>query len=84
MMYVYRFRLYPKKEQIEFLNSQMGHCRFVYNKLLEIAKKDYEVEGKKWNYYEYKRLLPRLKEEFLSGKFYLNVLVRDRISTRNR
>ena len=64
MLYVYRFRLYPKKEQIEFLNRQIGHCRFVYNKLLEIAKKDYEAEGKKWNYYEYKKLLPKLKEEF--------------------
>jgi len=64
MLYVYRFRLYPKKEQIEFLNRQIGHCRFVYNKLLEIAKKDYEAEGKKWNYYEYKKLLPKLKKEF--------------------
>ncbi|WP_239500148.1 helix-turn-helix domain-containing protein [Desulfurobacterium thermolithotrophum] len=52
MLYVYRFRLYPTREQIEFLNRQIGHCRFVYNKLLEIAKKDYETEGKKWNYYE--------------------------------
>jgi len=64
MLYVYRFRLYPKKEQVEFLNRQIGYCRFVYNKLLEIAKKDYEAEGKKWNYYEYKKLLPKLKEEF--------------------
>jgi len=64
MLYVYRFRLYPKEEQIEFLNRQIGHCRFVYNKLLETAKKNYETEGKKWNYYEYKKLLPALKEEF--------------------
>ncbi len=64
MLYVYRFRLYPKKEQVEFLNRQIGHCRFVYNKLLEIAKKDYEAEGKKWNYYEYKKLLPKLKGKF--------------------
>ncbi len=64
MLYVHRFRLYPKKEQVEFLNRQIGHCRFVYNKLLEIAKNDHEVERKKWNYYEYKKLLPKLKEEF--------------------
>ncbi len=64
MHYVYRFRLYPNKEQEEFLNRQIGHCRFVYNKLLEIAKRDYEQEGKKWNYYQYKRLLSELKEEF--------------------
>lgn len=64
MLYVYRFRLYPTKEQVEFLNCQTGHCRFVYNKLLEIAKENYEKEGKKWSYYEYKKLLPKLKEEF--------------------
>ncbi|MEO2069674.1 MAG: transposase, partial [Desulfurobacteriaceae bacterium] len=64
MLYVYRFRLYPTKEQVEFLNRQIGHCRFVYNKLLEIAKENYERENKKWNFYEYKKLLPKLKQEF--------------------
>ena len=64
MNYVYKFRLYPQKGQIDFLNCQMGHCRFVYNKLLEIAKRDYETQSKKWNYYKYKKLLPKLKEEF--------------------
>ncbi|TCK03418.1 IS200/IS605 family element RNA-guided endonuclease TnpB [Phorcysia thermohydrogeniphila] len=64
MLYVYRFRLYPTKEQVEFLNRQIGHCRFVYNKLLEITKENYEREGKSWNYYEYKKLLPKLKEKF--------------------
>ncbi len=64
MHYVYRFRLYPTKEQEKFLNKQIGHCRFVYNKLLEMAKRECEQEGKKWNYYEYKKLLPKLKKEF--------------------
>ena len=64
MLYVCRFKLYPMKKQIEFLNRQIGHCRFVYNKILEIAKKSYEKDSKKWNYYEYKKLLPRLKEEY--------------------
>ncbi|ADY73402.1 transposase, IS605 OrfB family [Desulfurobacterium thermolithotrophum DSM 11699] len=64
MLYVYRFRLYPNREQVEFLNCQIGHCRFVYNKLLEIAKELYKKENKKWNYYEYKKLLPKLKEEY--------------------
>ena len=64
MLYVYRFRLYPNREQMEFLNRQIGHCRFVYNRLLEIAKENYERDGKGWNYYEYKKLLPELKEEF--------------------
>jgi putative transposase len=62
--YTYRFRLYPNKEQEQFLNIQFGHCRFVYNKLLEISKKEFEEQGKKWNYYEYKKLLPELKQEY--------------------
>ncbi len=62
--YVYRFRLYPNKEQEHFLNIQFGHCRFVYNKLLEISKREFEEQGIKWNYYEYKKKLPQLKEEY--------------------
>ena len=62
--YVYRYRLYPNKEQEQFLNIQFGHCRFVYNKLLEISKKEFEKNGIKWNYYEYKKLLPHLKQEY--------------------
>jgi putative transposase len=64
MLYVYRFRLYPNKNQKEFLNRQIGHCRFVYNKLLEIAINDFKTNGKKWNFYEYKKLLPKLKEQY--------------------
>jgi len=64
MLYVYRFRLYPNKEQREFLNRQIGHCRFVYNKILEIAINDFKNNGKKWNFYEYKKLLPKLKEQY--------------------
>ena len=62
--YVYRYRLYPNKEQEQFLNIQFGHCRFVYNRLLEISKKEFEKNGIKWNYYEYKKKLPQLKEEY--------------------
>jgi putative transposase len=64
MLYVYRFRLYPSKEQVRFLNRQIGCCRFTYNKLLEIAKRNYQENGEKWDYYKYKKLLPKLKKEF--------------------
>ena len=62
--YIYRFRLYPTKEQESFLKQEIGNVRFVYNRLLAIAKEEYEKEKKRWNYYEYKKLLPRLKEEY--------------------
>jgi len=62
--YVYRFRLYPTKEQERFLRQEIGNARFVYNKLLAVAKEKYEKEQKKWSYYEYKKLLPKLKVEY--------------------
>ncbi len=62
--YVYRFRLYPTKEQEQFLKQEIDNVRFVYNKLLAIAKEKYEKEQKRWSYYEYKKLLPKLKEEY--------------------
>jgi len=31
---------------------------------LEISKKEFEEQGIKWNYYGYKKKLPRLKEEY--------------------
>ena len=64
MNYVYRFKLYPTKEQEQFLKQEAGNIRFVYNYFLSLAKKEYESTQKKWNYYEYKKLLPELKKEF--------------------
>lgn len=64
MNYVYRFRLYPTKEQEKFLKQEAGNIRFVYNYFLALAKEKYRKEKAKWNYYEYKKLLPELKKEF--------------------
>ena len=64
MNYVYRFRLYPTKEQEKFLKQEAGNIRFVYNYFLTLAKEKYQKEKAKWNYYEYKKLLPKLKKEF--------------------
>jgi len=64
MNYVYRFRLYPTKNQEKFLKQEAGNIRFVYNYFLSLAKEKYEKEKIKWNFYEYKKLLPKLKKEF--------------------
>jgi len=61
--YTYRFRLYPTKEQIGFLNQETGNCRFVYNTLLSIAIKEYQDKKTPFNYYKIKKLLPLLKEQ---------------------
>ena len=62
--YTYRFRLYPSEAQKESLDKQIGCVRFVYNEILSRAKKEYNENSKKWNLYEYKKLLPLLKKEY--------------------
>jgi putative transposase len=62
--FTYRFRLYPTEEQQDFLDREIGCLRFVYNEILSRAKKGYEKNSRKWNIYEYKKLLPQPKEEF--------------------
>ena len=44
MNYVYRFRLYPTKEQERFLKKEAGNIRFVYNYFLALAKEKYQKE----------------------------------------
>ncbi|WP_456382731.1 RNA-guided endonuclease InsQ/TnpB family protein, partial [Persephonella sp.] len=62
--YTYKFRLYPDKEQQQFLNIQFGHCRFVYNYFLALSKEEYEKQGIKWKYSRYQSMLPSLKKEY--------------------
>lgn len=46
----YKYRIYPTKEQIIFLNKTFGSCRFIYNKMLEYRIKDYQENKNKENY----------------------------------
>lgn len=38
----FKIRFYPTKDQVEPLARHFGSCRFVYNKLLESSKLNYE------------------------------------------
>jgi putative transposase len=62
--YVYRYRIYPDKQQQEFLSKSIGCVRFVYNYMLYHAQENYKVYGYSWNLSAYKGLLPNLKEEY--------------------
>ena len=62
--YTYKFRIYPNSEQTVFLNEQMCHSRFVYNFFLERAINLYKYNNIKFNYYEFKKVLPLLKKGF--------------------
>ena len=60
----YQYKLCPNKEQERYLKIQLGHCRFVYNAVLDITTKEYKEDGTRWNYYKYQNMLPGLKEEY--------------------
>ena len=62
--YTYKFRIYPNKEQIAFLDEQIGYNRFVYNFFLERAVNLYKIHNIKFNYYESKKIIPLLKKGF--------------------
>ena len=42
----YKFRIYPTKDQEEFINQNIGACRFIYNSILA-ERKQYQEEHKK-------------------------------------
>ena len=56
-------RLYPNKEQIQFLNQDIGNQRFVWNYFLAENKKVYEEEKKFLFYKDTCRLLVDFKKE---------------------
>ena len=56
-------RLYPNKEQIQFLNQDIGNQRFVWNHFLAETKKLYENEKKFLFYSETAKLVVELKKE---------------------
>ncbi len=62
--YTYKFRIYPNKEQIAFLDEQIGYNRFVYNFFLERTINLFKIHNIKFNHYESKKILPLLKKGF--------------------
>ncbi|MCA9495558.1 MAG: transposase [Nanoarchaeota archaeon] len=56
-------RLYPNKEQIQFLNQDIGNQRFVWNHFLAENKKIYEEEKKFIFYSDTAKLVIDLKKE---------------------
>ena len=47
MLKVYKYRLYPNKQQEEQIQKTFGCCRFVYNQTLSYRKEKYEQSEKK-------------------------------------
>jgi putative transposase len=58
------YRIYPSKDQVNFLNQDMGNQRFVWNYFIAKSIERYELEKKFYFYNESAALLKPLKEEF--------------------
>jgi len=57
----YKFRIYPTKQQEQFLAQQFGMVRFVYNWLLANRKKQFEETGKGSTYFKDCKLITKLR-----------------------
>lgn len=60
---VYKFRLYPNKEQAMLINKTIGCSRFVYNHFLNKWNESYKETGKGLSYGTCSAQLPSLKKE---------------------
>ena len=62
----YKFRIYPTKIQIDFLNKQFGAVRFIYNYFLNQRDIQFKETGKSDSYYAQTKALKSMKgqEEF--------------------
>ena len=59
----YKIRIYPTKDQIESLNRHIGHCRFIWNHMLDTQIKRFENKEKYLKYFEMNKLITSLKKE---------------------
>ena len=61
----YRFRLYPKEDQIKLIEQTLGCCRKVYNDFLSYCDEEYKKDNTfKINKYELIKMLPKYKEKY--------------------
>ena len=62
-----KIRIYPDAVQKQFISKQLGCCRFIYNKLLDYKKIQYEQNKQKVSLSQLGKYLTNLKkyEEFL-------------------
>ena len=57
-----KMRIYPDDEQRHKIDVTLGHCRYIYNKMLERNQKVYKRRGEHLNYYAMQNLLPAMKK----------------------
>jgi len=57
-----KMRIYPSDEQKHKIDVTLGHCRYIYNKMLERNEKLYKRRGKHLSYYDMQNFLPQMKK----------------------
>ena len=63
MIKAYKYRLYPRENQLSLLNQHIGSARFIYNWGLSIKIKEYTVNKKNLSKFDLMNMLPELKKE---------------------
>src|SRR5215469_13578896 len=63
MRKMFKYRLYPTKEQRRLLDQQLEECRWLYNRLLEERKTAWEERQESLRLYDQHARLPVLKAE---------------------
>ena len=58
-----KIRIYPNNVQKEFISKQMGCCRFIYNKLLDYKKAQYEQNKQSVSWSQLGKYLTNLKKQ---------------------
>ena len=65
MFKVYKYRLYPNRQQEDLIQKTFGCCRFVYNQTLAYRKALYDTEKKPMNKFDCVNYMTRiLKKEY--------------------
>ena len=64
MIKAIKIRLYPDKHQANFINRQLGCCRFLYNHVLEWRNDLYESEKRSPQSSEQNEFIKNLKDEY--------------------
>ena len=59
----FKYRIYPTKEQQDFLARQFGAVRFIYNRFLANRKDEHLNNKKSLNYYDDAKILTDLKQQ---------------------
>ena len=63
MLKMFKYRLYPNKQQARLLEQQLEECRWLYNELLAARRDAWEQRQESLRYYDQATSLPGLKAE---------------------